>query len=153
MPFPVDAYESEMSQIVGDVFQTMLRIDVAPAPQPWTARAGDITAAIFFAGTWMGAAVMECTEQQARKWTGLLLSIPEPPIINDDVRDAMGELVNMIGGNLKSVLPPGVGLSMPSVVEGKQYSLQICGSNLIDRQCFQSDEGSFGITLVEVVGQ
>jgi chemotaxis protein CheX len=153
MPFPVDAYQSEISQIVGDVFQTMLSVDIEASPQLWTPRAGDITAAIFFAGTWRGAALLECTERQGRTWTGRLLSIPDPPVINDDVRDAMGELVNMIGGNLKSVLPPGVGLSMPSVVEGKQYSLQVCGSNMIDRQCFQSDDGFFGITLVEVIGQ
>jgi chemotaxis protein CheX len=151
MPFPVDAYQTEVSQIVGDVFQTMLRVEVVPAYQAWTPRAGDITAAIFFAGAWMGAALVECSEEQARIWTGRLLSIAEPNEINDDVRDALGELVNMVGGNLKSVLPGGVGLSMPSVVEGKQYSLQICGTNMIDRQCFHSSDGPFGITLVEMV--
>jgi len=151
MSFPVDAYQSEVSQIVGDVFQTMLGIEVFPGDRPWVPRAGDVTAAIFFAGSWMGAALVECSEHQARTWTGRLLSIHEPPEINDDVRDALGELVNMIGGNLKSVLPGGVGLSMPSVVEGKQYSLQICGTNMIDRQCFNSSDGFFGITLVEMV--
>lgn len=129
----------------------MLGIEVLPGEQPWLPRSGDITAAIFFAGSWMGAALVECTEHQARIWTGRLLSIPEPSDISDDVRDAMGEIVNMIGGNLKSVLPGGVGLSMPSVVEGKQYSLQVCGSNMIARQCFASSDGLFGITLVEMV--
>jgi chemotaxis protein CheX len=151
MPFPVDAYQEEVSQIVGDVFRTMLNVEVTPEHQPWTPRSGDITAAIFFAGSWMGAALVECTEEQARIWTRRLLSIAEPAEINDDVRDAMGEIVNMIGGNLKSVLPGGVGLSMPSVVEGKQYSMQICGTNMTDRQCFHSADGAFGITLVEMV--
>jgi len=49
------------------------------------------------------------------------------------VRDALGELANMLAGNLKSVLPSGVVLSMPSVIEGSDYSLRICGKRLIER--------------------
>jgi hypothetical protein len=40
MPFPVDAYQSEISQIVGDVFQTMLSVDIEASSQLWTPRAG-----------------------------------------------------------------------------------------------------------------
>jgi len=43
---------------------------------------------------------------------------------DEDVRDALGELANMLAGNLKSVLPSGVVLSMPSVIEGSDYSLR-----------------------------
>jgi len=89
-------------------------------------------------------------EVQARLWTSRLMSIPVPDTFTDDVRDAMGEIVNMVGGNLKSVLPHGVALSMPSVVQGRSYSLRVCGSNLVHHQAFVTADGPFWVTLVEV---
>ncbi|MBL8174966.1 MAG: chemotaxis protein CheX [Bryobacterales bacterium] len=151
MPFPVEAYQSETAQIVTDVFQTMLGMQVEATAEQWVPQPGTMTSAIFFAGNWKGAVLIECTELQARRWTAKLMSIPEPDSITDDVRDAMGEIANMVGGNLKSVLPSGVGLSMPSVVQGRDYSLRICGGNLVNRQSFAGPHGTFWITFVEVV--
>jgi chemotaxis protein CheX len=71
-------------------------------------------------------------------------------MIDEDVRDSLGELANMLAGNLKSVLPSGVVLSMPSVIEGSDYSLQICGKRSIERVPFWSTEDIFGVTLVEI---
>ena len=65
--------------------------------------------------------------------------------------DAMGEIVNMIGGNLKSVLPHGVGLSLPSVVKGKDYAWRICGNNRRETLTFDSCEGRFRVALVQTV--
>jgi len=44
-------------------------------------------------------------------------------------------------------------LSIPSVVEGRDYSLRICGGgNLFERLDFADETGPFRITLVEVAG-
>jgi hypothetical protein len=57
----------------------------------------------------------------------------------------------MIGGNLKSVLPHGVALSMPSVVAGSDYALRICGGNAeSERLAFNSPAGSFWVTLIRL---
>lgn len=56
------------------------------------------------------------------------MGVPQPTSFDDDVRDAMGEITNIIGGNMKPILPHGVGLSMPSVVYGRPSSLKICGN-------------------------
>jgi chemotaxis protein CheX len=151
MPFPVEAYQSDIGQIVGDVFSTMLKLDIESVPDAWSPSSASVTACIFFAGNWKGAVLVECNEFQARQWTARLTSLPDPGAMTDDVRDAMGEVVNMVGGNLKSVLPRGIGLSMPSVVQGKDYSMRICGGNLINRQCFETTFGKFWITFVEVL--
>jgi hypothetical protein len=39
---------------------------------------------------------------------------------------------------------------MPSVIEGSDYSLQICGKRSIERVPFWSTEDIFGVTLVEI---
>ena len=42
-------------------------------------------------------------------------------------------------------------MSMPSVVEGADYSLRICGGNLAERTAFSSDAGIFWVTMIEVL--
>jgi CheY-specific phosphatase CheX len=41
-----------------------------------------------------------------------------PALDDDDVADAVGELANVLGGNLKALLPEGSTLTLPSVGEG-----------------------------------
>jgi hypothetical protein len=79
------------------------------------------------------------------------MEIAEPVSMDDDVRDSVGEIINMIGGNLKSVLPAGVGLSMPSVVEGADSAYRICGANLTERLSFRGKLGHFWVTLVQTI--
>jgi chemotaxis protein CheX len=71
-----------------------------------------------------------------------------PETVNDEVRDVLGELANMIGGNLKCILGTGIRLSMPSVVDGTNYSLRFCGVEVREQLAFQCDEGLFWITAL-----
>jgi chemotaxis protein CheX len=50
-----------------------------------------------------------------------------------DMQDALAELVNMIGGNIKALLPDGCFLSLPAVVEGGDYSARVPGTRLASR--------------------
>lgn len=149
--FPLSVYRADLAQIVVSVFETMLNLEIQPPETSWTPAADMFTAAVYFAGEWKGAVLLECTRPQADEFTRRLMPMETPASTDDDVRDAMGELANMLAGNLKSVLPRGIGLSMPSVVEGKDYSLRICGGNLADRMPFSSAMGVFCVTLVEML--
>ena len=71
-----------------------------------------------------------------------------PDTVDDVVRDVLGELANMIGGNMKCVLTRGIRLSMPSVVDGGDYSLRVCGTKVRERLAFQCAEGLFWITVL-----
>jgi len=149
--FPLSVYRADLARIVVSVFQTMVQLEMAPAETAWTPAPEGLTAAVYFAGTWKGAVLLECTRPQAFEFTHRLMSIDAPASVNDDVRDTLGELANMLAGNLKSVLPHGIGLSMPSVVEGKDYSLRVCGGNLIDRMALVGELGVIGVTLIEML--
>ena len=146
----VIAYRENVVPVVDMVFSTMLGLKVEPYPMPWARPTDMVTAAVYFAGVWQGAVLLECTRHQARTFAQLLMSIGPSTLTGDDVRDALGELANMLAGNLKSVLPAGVALSMPSVIEGSDYSLQICGKRSIERVPFWSTEDIFGVTLVDM---
>ena len=119
------SYAAETLQIVEDVFRAMLRIEVWGVDDPGPPSEPVITATVHFVGSWKGALRIECSASQTFEFAKRLLGIDPPAEVNEDVCDAFGELANMIGGNLKAVLPPSVQLSMPSVIRGVDYAMRI----------------------------
>jgi chemotaxis protein CheX len=139
-----------INQIVEHVFQTMMGLDVRVVDAPFPPAGELITAAISLAGTWKGAVLVECGLNEAYLFTSRMIGVDPPTSLNDDVRDALGELANMVGGNLKSVLPGGVGLSLPTVVWGQDYTMQFCRAGKSRRWVFQASEVTFAVELIEV---
>ncbi|MGO4884411.1 MAG: chemotaxis protein CheX [Bryobacteraceae bacterium] len=144
-------YLDDLERIVQSVFRTMMDLEAAAAPDPWTHAPDTITAAVNFVGEWRGATLVECRAPQACEFAARFMGIDMPATIDDDVRDVMGELANMVAGNLKSLLPRGVDLSMPTVVEGTNYTLRICGAGAMEPVTFASPAGNFRVTLVETL--
>lgn len=147
--FSPSTYETEVRQIVGDVFHAMLHCDAELTTEN-TAGVDLLTATVFFAGTWDGAVLVECPADAALAFAALLLRLPVAGLTAEDSRDALGEIVNMIGGNLKSVLPHGVALSLPLVVNGSDYACQICANHRRETFRFRSPAGRFAVTLVQI---
>ncbi len=65
------------------------------------------------------------------------------------VCDALGELANVIGGNLKCGMSTGVRLSMPTVLDGRDYDVRMDRSEVRERIAFECSEGYFWVTLLE----
>lgn len=145
------AFEVDIAPIVENVFRTMLGLEIYRSDASSSTALNPLTAAVHFAGEWKGAVLLQCGLPEALAFTNCLMVSEEQSRADDDVRDALGELTNMVGGNLKSVLPPGVALSIPSVVAGTDYALHICGGNAYNTVGFSSELGSFWVTLVQVV--
>jgi len=139
---------SELARIVESVFATMVGLEVRACEAPWSPNGEHLTAVLHMAGDWNGAVLLECDRRQACQFAGRFLSLDPPNCVDDDVRDVLGELVNMIGGNMKCVLPPGMQLSMPSVVNGSDYCLRVCGAVIRDRLAFESAEGPIWVTIL-----
>jgi chemotaxis protein CheX len=144
----VQILPSELAQIVESVFETMMNLDATQCGASWFPSADRLTAAVHLAGDWNGAVLLECDRRQACRFASRFLSMDPPETVDDVVRDVLGELVNMIGGNLKCVLTQGIRLSMPSVVDGSDYSLRVCGAEVRERLAFDSAEGLFWITVL-----
>ena len=139
---------SELAQVVESVFGTMLGLEVSECSVPWFPDEDRLTAAIHLTGDWNGAALVECNRRQACRFAGRFLSMDAPDTVDDVVRDVLGELANMIGGNLKCVLTRGIRLSMPSVVDGSDYSLRFCGAEVRERLACRCAEGPFWVTIL-----
>jgi chemotaxis protein methyltransferase CheR len=138
----------EVGQIVESVFQSMLGMEVQSSHTAWYPSAARLTAAVHLAGEWNGAVLVECDCELACKFAGYFLGSDAPGVVDDVVRDVLGELANMIGGNMKCVLTRGIHLSMPSVVDGSDYSMRVCGGAVRDRLPFVCEYGPFWITVL-----
>jgi chemotaxis protein CheX len=77
---------------------------------------GPLAAAITVSGAWRGHVVVECSAAAARNVAAALLGVELTGVTVADVTDALGELANVIGGNVKALLPPVCALSLPYVV-------------------------------------
>lgn len=112
--------EDDLRGIVWQVWTAYLHctpeVEDSPEPMPDTA---DVTASIGLAGAWNGLAVLRCGLPAAGEIAGAMLDIEPAGATADDCTDALGELVNILAGNVKSLLPKPSHLSLPQVVLGR----------------------------------
>nr|WP_240193520.1 chemotaxis protein CheX [Desulfobulbus alkaliphilus] len=83
-----------------------------------------ITGMVGLAGTHKGVLAVHFPNQVAKEVTSSFLGV-EVDEINEDVQDAIGEIANMLGGNLKTILSDrgkDIQLSLPSTISGEKYS-------------------------------
>jgi chemotaxis protein CheX len=75
-----------------------------------------VSAWVDIVGPWTGSVVLTCAPATATALTESVLMTRPPTVVDDeDVADALGELANVLGGNIKSVLPGESTLGLPQV--------------------------------------
>jgi CheY-specific phosphatase CheX len=63
------------------------------------------------------------------------------------MQDALGEITNMTGGNIKALLPGACHLSLPAVVEGTSYTIRVPSTRIVTRVPFEC-EGMHGAVSI-----
>jgi chemotaxis protein CheX len=84
-------------------------------PDPGAGKAV-VMATVAISGAWHGRVLLSFSPVAAGRAAAALLGIEEGDDVSDgDVADAVGELANIIGGSVKSLMPQPTALSLPSV--------------------------------------
>lgn len=104
-----------------------------------------ISAMIGFAGEQKGLLAVHMPQSVAIAVTSsfLMMDVAE---MNEDVDDAIGELANMLGGEIKNVLLESgrnINLSVPTTVSGHSYDFQSLRSNERTIVAFVVETGVF----------
>jgi chemotaxis protein CheX len=118
-----------------DVFSTMLGLQIESG-QPYTDQnaptvSDGVLAFVGMAGSWTGAGVISCSAALACQICNQLL-MSEATSVNEEVLDAVGEVANMVIGNLKTMIEEDIGplgLSIPTVIYGRNFTSRSVGSN------------------------
>lgn len=108
-----------------------------------------ISGVIGLAGTHKGVLAIHIPNKVAMAITSSFLGM-DVDEINEDVEDAVGELANMLGGNVKSILSENgrdINLSLPSTITGQQYDFQPTKEAERIIIPFRCDAGDFSIDL------
>jgi len=126
--------EQHFSKLVIDttknVFNSMVFMDVSGAEcgGDFKIEGNHLTALVGFAGVYMGLAVIHCSMDFARKIGAAMLKTGPDKLTNEDVRDALSEISNMISGHFKAELAKMLNVetqvfeqSVPSVISGGDY--------------------------------
>ena len=144
--------QSKIIESVVEIFSTMLMLDVASSGEPAaesTPQVDSITGIVGLAGTHKGCLAIHLPHKVAMTITSNFLGM-DVEEINADVEDAVGELANMLGGNVKSILSGkgrDIELSLPTTVSGHEYDFQ--PTQEVERHLiqFDGDAGSFCVEL------
>jgi chemotaxis protein CheX len=90
-----------------------------------------IVALVGLAGDWIGTGSLSCSAEMARNLSGSFL-MQEFTSVDEEVLDAMGEIANMIFGNVKTALEERLGpmgLSIPTVIFGRNITTRSIGKS------------------------
>ena len=90
-----------------------LVVNGVPDPGAGTA---DVIATVSISGAWDGRVLLSFSPIAAKHAAAALLGFDEADEVGEsDVVDAVGELANIIGGSVKSLMPQPTALSLPAV--------------------------------------
>lgn len=110
-----------------EIFTGMVMMEISVAGEPLFKLGplkNSITGMVGLAGIHKGVMAVHFPKQVALNVTSSFLGM-EVEEINADVQDAIGEIANMLGGNLKTILSDrgkDIQLSLPSTIYGDEYS-------------------------------
>jgi chemotaxis protein CheX len=135
-----------------EVFSTMLMMEVSPEnplPERVKAYQKSISGMVGMTGVFKGMLAIHALDQVAMAITTNFLGL-DVDSLDDDVKDAFGELANMLAGSIKATLSDNsrdIQLSIPSVVCGEEYSIDYQPHSNSTTVPFTSAEGTFHVEL------
>lgn len=142
-----------LTDAVKEVFTSMLGTEISiweEQTEPVLPTPHDgVLSIIGLAGQWVGSGVLFCQSRTACDLSTRLL-MTEVTEVNDDVRDAIGEITNMVIGNFKNCLESEtveVRISTPTVIDGTHLKARNLSSEFTVSTWFAYEEHMF---LVEV---
>jgi len=137
-----------ISNVVANVFDTMLSMEVESIEyQPAKINHGNrVVGSVSFAGAVLGNLNLHVDEEFACLMTAAMLGMEIDEVEGDEeVHDVIGELCNMICGDLKSKLCDAgltCELSIPSITSGNGFKIESRGWERSEHYGFRSQDHS-----------
>jgi chemotaxis protein CheX len=143
--------EREICELTESIWRSVLGLDLKRSERAVTPNRGDrfLTGCVQITGAWEGAVTVDCTASLARRIAGIMFRVDPDHAEDAEVQDALGELANMTGGNIKNILPAPSLISIPAVTEGSDYSVTFPGGRLLSQIAFDCQGEPLLITLLQ----
>ncbi len=134
--------EEEILEITEATWQSMLGLAIGPRALPATMGPVDgyFTGKVEISGAWTGAVLLHGSRQLAAAAAAVIFSHEADGGPEQDSMDAMYELTNIIGGNIKSLLPEPCQLSIPTVEASTDEHLRVLGMERMSELVFDCQD-------------
>lgn len=142
--------ETEISQFVTDIWSTFLSIKVSPTDKPFEPQGKDNTLAgcVQITGEWQGTVTLYAPREIGKMVAATIYGLNETEVDNQQVQDVIGEITNILAGNIKSLFPAPCSLSLPSVAI-TDYKLHHPGSQTLTAVNFDCKGLPFLVVLLQ----
>ncbi len=151
-PLPEDLYEA-ICRATEQVFATMLNTEIDPGVplfnHDFPGHFDGVISFVGMAGAWVGTGSLSCSSAFARRIASSFL-MTDFPSVDDEVLDAIGELTNIIIGNVKGTIEQSVGpmaLSTPTCIVGQDLTAHSLGRYRWTVISFQCGEDKLDVML------
>lgn len=125
----------DLFEVLQTIWSTQLGLELDDDGQPsglvTDSKDGLMTGTVQISGGFTGAVHLVCGRGVIRTAAAQMFSVPEDDLSNEDLRDALGELTNMVGGNVKTLLEGTEYISLPTVIEGSNYGIARLASDIV----------------------
>ena len=139
----------QVTEITKDVWSSFLQMDLEVGP-PGALSGHTLTGCVAISGEWNGTVVVQAAAAHAHAAAEAMFMAEPGTLSEDEVMDALGELTNMVGGNIKSLMPEPSKLSIPSVTGGDNTTVRVPGGTLVDSVTLVGPAGPVHLSVWEV---
>ena len=140
----------EILEITDNIFNTMLGSEVTLADDCELSEGHDpLTGCIQISGEWNGAVMVQTTGNFASQAASLMLGVKSEDVQAADIQDTIAELTNMIGGNIKSLVPNPSVLSLPTITTGKEFDVRVPDTTLANRVPLECNGQQLCVALLQ----
>ncbi len=142
--------ETDLREVVESVWSSMLGLELAPAARGYDREpeVRNLTGTVQITGEWTGAVMVDLPEQLARDAAAAMFGMESDDLGEEEVLDALGEVANMIGGNVKGLIDGDCKLSLPTIAEGADFRVAVPGSSTHTLLVFDCDGKPFQVKLL-----
>jgi CheY-specific phosphatase CheX len=148
----VATIDDDIKDVARTIWSTLFELPLEDGDAAPLGPESTVTSCVQIDGAWQGAVVLQCPLTLARTLTAAMFQADAAPEI-DEVHDALGELANMLGGNVKALLPGPSRISLPAVAVGSDYQMSVVGTNAVTSLSFTCDGHPLRVTLLQQSGQ
>lgn len=144
--------EAEVIELTRNVWEAFLDLPIERVDDPAEPKDGEeiVSACVHISGEWNGSVILSCSATLATTVAGAMFDLEPEDVDEELLHDAVGEVANMIGGNVKGLVPGPSQLSLPAVATGIHTRLAVPGSHAVTRVGFDSGTEAVHIVLMEV---
>ena len=146
----MDKLDTDIEEVAVSIWSAMFGESLSLTPGGEMGTDHFVTSFIAISGAWTGAVIAQFPAPLAATLTAALYDSPSEPTL-DDIRDALGEIGNILAGNIKALMPEPSGLSLPAVAFGSDYAVTVAGAATRATCAFTCDGQVFAVTVLESV--